>query len=939
MPSTLPFMYRKAFLVRLISIGLHRRCLSDSNSSCDSFTFNSTYLISFHFSTDSTMNSLLPLLPALVSDSESIIRQHLATQLLPLCLTCMFGDDPNFDTKNKIHAKPRVYNQGGYAIATVKLVSHMTTLIKDSDMDVRKAASDALATLALYIRSEDIPGIILRIPLQLVHDEKNRKIPKPNNQNNPIDSISDDLCISASHLLADVASISSEQVPPKMVSQHISPTVIALCKHPNFRVRRAAVQALPRVISGSSIDDVHYNLITSFVKLSQDEVYRVRKGVGECLVDMSRSLMLLANDRYVGDGFTNRSSGPGDYARMTKDELKSVMRDLRRKSLVPICIRLLHDSNKVVRHGMMQFLGPFIASFYPLDGGGHRKEDDGIVGALTRKNEKAAGGMGVQFFPHANGMVTRLNPENICSPITMPGITQPPLEEEPPLDSKEYLVSLLPQFLEKCDNDSKSLVNILRHRSKYPADKEDIAIVDRSLLPPYVDLANMNTGDDNVDAEMRVYCAYSLPAVVLLLGKNGWDKALKQCFLKLITGSTASPTEQQNGAFFVPLPVKRCLASSFHTICSMLGPSAMKASAEEEGKKQDLLTIFEVHFLRDADDTVRLNVIRNLPSFLSLLSFSKRSKYLPVLCEIIRGDTMLASKRKNALNPMLLNWRQRDMIAQILPNLICLYRPDQVRQYLWPIVKTLLNDSVNLVRQNVEWSIPILLKCYEFNNCLAGRDDATMASTFSQESCNEVYVFLKATLLDNKPTSSKATTCGAFSKRQSYCRILSAAALVLRLHEMTDSSKAPNGDSDSVDEAFPYAVNPFYSLTPESYTHLYHLLRTLFLPPALAMKDDTVTNVRLTLAKCLRVMPHDIRDRGDAKTILRILEDEIETWEGGGGQHMDVQLTKIKPAHVSPIKANTNPSKKISVKGMQMDGPGDKKGGQYDDDSMSLASI
>lgn len=886
------------------------------------------------------MNSLLPLLPALVSDSESIIRQHLATQLLPLCLTCMFGDDPNFDPKNKTHAKPRVYNQGGYAIATVKLVSHMTTLIKDSDMDVRKAASDALATLALYIRSEDIPGIILRIPLQLVHDEKNRNIPKQtNNQNNPNDSISDDLCISASHLLADVASISSEQVPPKMVSQHISPTVIALCKHPNFRVRRAAVQALPRVMSGSSIDDVHSNLMTSFVKLSQDEVYRVRKGVGECLVDMSRSLMLLANDRYVGDGNSKGSRDPRDYARMTKEELKSLMRDLRRKHLVPICIRLLQDSNKIVRHGMMQFLGPFIASFYPLDGGGDQNEDDGIVGALTRKNEKAPGGMGVQFFPHANGMVTRLNPENICSPISMPGIIQPPLEKQPRLDSKEYLVSLLPEFLEKCDNNSKSLVNILRHRSKYPADKEDIAIVDRSLLPPYVDLATMNTGDDNVDAEMRVYCAYSLPAVVLLLGKDGWDKGLKQCFLKLITGS---PTEQNTSVSFVPLPVKRCLASSFHTICSMLGPSAMKASAEEEGKKEDLLTIFEVHFLRDTDDTVRLNVIRNLPSFLSLLSFSKRSKYLPVLCEIIRGDTMLASKRKNALNPMLLNWRQRDMIAQILPNLICLYRPDQVRQYLWPIVKTLLNDSVNLVRQNIEWSIPILLKCYEFNNCLAGRvdrDDAQTASTFSQESCNEVFVFLKSTLLDNRLTSSKATTCGAFSKRQSYCRILSATALVLRLHETTDSSKAPNGDSDNVDELFPYAVNPFYSLTPESYTHLHHLLRTLFLPPALAMKDDRVTNVRLTLAKCLRVMPHDIRDRGEAKTILRTLEDEIETWEGGGGQHMDVQLTKIKPAYASPVKSKGSPSKKISVKGMQMDDHGDKKGGQYDDDSMSLASI
>ena len=190
----------------------------------------------------------------------------------------------------------------------------------------------------------------------------------------------------------------------------------------------------------------------------------------------------------------------------------------------------------------------------------------------------------------------------------------------------------------------KSLVKILRHRDKY------------------------------IDAEMRVYCTYSLPAVVLLLGKESWDQSLKRCFLKLITGSADG--QQDANAVFVPLPVKRCLASSFHTICNMLGPTALKASSEEKVNKHDLLTIFEIHFLRDADDTVRLNVIRNLPSFLSLLSSSKRSKYLPVLYEIIRGDTMLASKRKNALNPILLNWRQRDMIAQIMPSLICLCRPD-----------------------------------------------------------------------------------------------------------------------------------------------------------------------------------------------------------------------------------------------------------------------
>ena len=34
-----------------------------------------------------------------------------------------------------------------------------------------------------------------------------------------------------------------------------------------------------------------------------------------------------------------------------------------------IAKNLLEDANKFVRYGMMQFLGPLIASFYPLDRG------------------------------------------------------------------------------------------------------------------------------------------------------------------------------------------------------------------------------------------------------------------------------------------------------------------------------------------------------------------------------------------------------------------------------------------------------------------------------------------------------------------------------------------------------------------------------------------
>lgn len=842
-------------------------------------------------------------------------------------------------------------------------------------MDVRKSASDAMATLALFIKSQDIPAILLRIPLQLVHDatsSHNRQAKSNGNGNgqpnadHPSNSPKEDLCITASHLLADIASIDPVQVPPPMVAQHITPTIRNLCNHPSFRVRRAAVQALPRVVSGSTIHDASNVLIPVYMKMGSDQGYRVRKSVGECLVDMSRSLMLLGSSRVhalkdhgYADGIANDEN---DNVNKRMHQRKLLMQDLRRKSLVPTCTKLLQDSVKAVRHSMMQFLGPFIASFYPLDGNGassdsHDDNDDGIINTLGGKEtEKLVGGMGVQFFPHANGMVSRLSPETITSPTFIPGISKSSQEKvDLPVDSLEYFQSLLPEFVEKCDNDSKSLVNILRHRAKYPPSMKDVAAVTDVLLPPYVQLASVSTGDDNIDAEMRVYCAYSLPAVVLLLGKESWDSYLKKCFLELITDWSGNPEEGTSTV--VPLPVKRCLASSFHTICNTLGSSALKGTSEEKANKQDLLTVFEIHFLRDADDTVRLNVIRNLPSFLSLLSFSKRSKYLPVLYEIIRGDTMLASKRKNALNPILLNWRQRDMIAQIMPNLISLYRPDQVRQYLWPVIKILLSDSVNLVRQNVEWSIPILLRCYEFSNCMTGKDDASAASNFSAEACNEVYDLLKATLLDNKFASNKITACGAFSKRQSYCRILSSVALILRLNE-----NRPSVQKDHRNSQIPYLPHPFYPLGKEGYKHLHHLLKTLFLPPALAMKDDTVTNVRLTLAKSLRVMPIDIRDSGEVNVILRTLEDEIETWEGGGGQNIDAHIPKVKVTSAastssksltgsasnlgssSTLEKSDAPTKsKISMSGQQMQ---DENGASHithstsnEDDSNSLASI
>lgn len=617
--------------------------------------------------------------------------------------------------------------------------------------------------------------------------------------------------------------------------------------------------------------------------------------------------------------------------------MKLAMMEIRRQKLVPICTNLLADNNKFVRHGMMQFLGPFIASFYPLEGDQSSKHRNGIMNLLGRDDsERTVGGMGVQFFPHANGMVSRLKPADVSAVST--NATPAEIPPEPVLDSTEYLESRLPDFLEKNFNDSKSLTQILHHRDKHPISQHDEETLHQYLLPPYVQLSTIETGDDSVDAEMRVYCAYSLPAVVLLLGRNGWVTALKDCFLALITGAKmengeAVPTSS------VPLPVKRCLASSFHAVCHILGPQVLKASHEEKANKKDLLSIFDTQFLRDPDNTVRLNVIRNLPSFLSLLSASKRNKFLPALCEIITGDAMMASKRKNARSPLLLNWRQRDMIAQIMPNLIMLYKAGIVRQFLWPVVKELLTDSVNIVRRNAGWSVPTLFRCYEAEKIMAENEgiSSSEASNHSQEFCAEMFDYLEKNLLNGSTFS-----VGAFSKRQEYCEILAATGLILRLgkRERIEYSGRFHGPS-----------HPFYNLTSTEYSHTHTHLQETLLPSAIFMKDDRVTNVRLALVKSLSVMPRDIRDDAEVSHVLRILEDEVATWEGGGGQFIGddagpniIRQSKKKedtglPVQVdTPSRENQSPNNNIkSEKG----GEGENKSAtrKHDEDSTSLASI
>ena len=282
-----------------------------------------------------TLSTLVPLLHPLVSDPESIIRQHLASQLLPLAVVCMIrgvGPRQKLSVEQILQdpSTPRMFVEAGYKAVTSAIVSHLHTLITDVDTDVRRAASESLSALSTQIQKKDVASVLVSIPVSLAREVKPLKgMP---------DGFHEELRITACHLLAELAGAAEHgKLPLECVANHIWPAVAKLCRDPAFRVRRCAAQALPRILGGTgSLSLAQEAILPAFEELSGDDMYRVRKSTGECLVDMSRSLVIVSQ--------------------MSSNEAeRSKIKAMRRKVLIPIALQLLSDANKFVRHGMMQF--------------------------------------------------------------------------------------------------------------------------------------------------------------------------------------------------------------------------------------------------------------------------------------------------------------------------------------------------------------------------------------------------------------------------------------------------------------------------------------------------------------------------------------------------------------------------------------------------------
>jgi hypothetical protein len=854
--------------------------------------------------TKETLATLIPLLSSLVEDQESVIRQHLASQLLPLCLVSMVrnvGHRQKYKVSEMLEDRtlPKLYDAEGYKVVTTSVVGYLQTLVMDGDVDVRRSASDSLAGLAFLIRSEDVAHCILPIPLKLAQQQASKPSAnkKQQQRQDEQEGLTEELRITAANLLAELGGAAeNESIPTELVRDVILPAVLALCKDPGFRVRRAAAQALPRVLGGTTVEDAYSKILPAFEALSRDEIYRVRKSTGECLVDMSRSMMILAS----------------------KDPNPRAVNALRRSSLIPIAESLLADANKFVRHGMMQFLGPFLASFYPfVDSPLHT-----ILPGTSESDGSNHSGIVAQFFPHASSMVSRLN-SSAAATTSAPTPTLAELNTDNGIPLIKELQQTLPAFVHASRSSSISLKAVVAHRQKHAPDPDDITAVMGKLLDHFTGLAKVSTGDENTDAEMRVYCAYSYPAVVLLLGPENWEGRLKDCFFTLLNPNYGSTDAKE--AAVPPLPVKRCLASSLHTVAHVLGPEITAA---------DVMPVFRDNFLRDTDESVRLNMIRNFPTLLSLVPADLRSEYVLQWCETIRGEEVLGAIKRSATNPLVLNWRQRDYVSRSLPELMGLVDSGFAYTYLWPILTSVLTDSINLVREDAIWGIPMLLKnfCPE-NVVIEGGDKTKSKEVWSNSVCREVITWVKENILK---TSSKRTASGRpgsnFSQRQLYCQMCSAMALALRfgdgLKDPDDpvwelESKFNNGLATKDANTSIEEYGPYQRLTKAERAHLVQLLSKDFLPTALEFKDDRVTNVRLSLRKALHLMPDDMTKMSSFKEAIQSLEEEVECWESFNGM---AESIPSPPAH-PPVK-NMGPGVNGAAGAIDEVGHGDKKFGK-----------
>jgi len=234
--------------------------------------------------------SIVPKLEAVAKDSEMVIRQTTAENFGAFA-EYLWHSDEQTDMAHKV------------IIDTI--LPHIQHMLTKDTMEVRQAAGRSLIQIAQLLNQDDVHEHVLKIPLLMAHDPQ------------------DDHKITALPLIGKLAPIVGQAV----CRNYLSRDLLALSQDNSFRVRKATVQYFGPICEQLGSDCTEEQLLPIFKKLCKDNIWSVRKGCVESLIDISRAI-----------------------SQEKRTELIDVMR------------AFLGDSSRWVRNTAYEMLGRFIST-------------------------------------------------------------------------------------------------------------------------------------------------------------------------------------------------------------------------------------------------------------------------------------------------------------------------------------------------------------------------------------------------------------------------------------------------------------------------------------------------------------------------------------------------------------------------------------------------
>lgn len=213
------------------------------------------------------------------------------------------------------------------------------------------------------------------------------------------------------------------------------------------------------------------------------------------------------------------------------------------------------------------------------------------------------------------------------------------------------------------------------------------------------------------------------------------------------------------------------------------------------------------------------------------------------------------------------------------------------------------------------WAVPMMLRAF-CADTVKRNSEIKHADKWSAETSLACTQWIKEKVLkigaftSGRKGQPKVPKANNFNDRQLYCRICAALGLALRFSEDIDHQQFATNDPVSEmrgkyrklyqTKGDDELEGPYLRLTKAEQKHLRKVLKDELLDEALAMKEDKISNVRVTLMRALQIMPEDIRNSKQCAPVLKELEEEVETWESFGAPEDTAVAPSPPPRQKSP---------------------------------------